>query len=179
MQVDLSSALDIGAGNGKYGRMIHQHHPECFVTGLEIEETYVPRFNLHHIYDDVTITDAMTLLRNPDQAWDFIMLGDVIEHLKKSDGIDLLNFLVYRAKWIMVIYPERMLQDSWEGHAAEAHISTWRGPDFAAFDATFIPKDHKMVVIIDGYRAHDSEIARGIEEGTWDDTTISNGNNHS
>jgi hypothetical protein len=50
--------------------------------------------------------------------------------MRKSAGIDLLNFLIYRAGYICVIYPDRYVQDDWEGHAAEAHISTWSLADF-------------------------------------------------
>jgi SAM-dependent methyltransferase len=154
-QVELRNFLDIGAGNGKYGTMVRRIHPRAFATAVEIEGDYVERFKLREIYDTVRVMDADDLLKTPDADWDFVMLGDVIEHMRKSKGLDLLNFLVYRAKWIIVIYPEAMIQNSWEGYASEAHISVWHESDFAAFDAGMIIREHQKAVLIDGYQAHE------------------------
>ena len=51
--------------------------------------------------------------------FDLVIIGDCIEHMRKSDGVDLLNFLMYRSGYICVIYPEAYIQDDWDGHAAE------------------------------------------------------------
>ncbi len=40
----------------------------------------------------------------PDSLWDRVVLGDVIEHLPKSKGIDLIHRLSYMASNIIVVY---------------------------------------------------------------------------
>jgi trans-aconitate methyltransferase len=152
----------VGAGNGKYGRMIRQYFPDTVTIGLEIEHDYVDRFKLRDIYTQVIIADVMALLDQPDHHWDFVMLGDVLEHLRKSDGQDLLDYLMYRCFYMMIIYPDNQLQNSWEGYKAEAHLSVWRAPDFANYSPKIVPVEapvnggvhHKTVVGIDGFPDH-------------------------
>ena len=85
------------------------------------------------VYTEVIIDDAINLIKNPRIRYDLVIIGDCIEHMRKSDGLDLLNFLIYRSGYICVVYPAEYVQDDCEGHAAEAHISTWGLEDFAAW----------------------------------------------
>jgi hypothetical protein len=80
------------------------------------------------------------------------MIGDCIEHMRKSCGVDLLNFLIYRAGYICVIYPDRFVQDDVDGHAAEAHISTWSQADFAAWDVIHHSWNGMHMFLIKGYQ---------------------------
>ncbi|WP_298263712.1 class I SAM-dependent methyltransferase [Acidocella sp.] len=138
--VDIISALqprsvcDIGPGAGKYGKILRQQADKMGfytrITALEIDESYVEKFDLNSIYDEIIIGDAITLLLSPRVRFDLVIMGDCIEHMRKSDAIDLLNFLTYRSAYICVIYPDEYVQDDWEGHAAEAHISIWHKHDF-------------------------------------------------
>jgi len=161
-RLPMRSFLDIGTGDGKYGRMVRGYHPTCSTEGIEIEADYVDRFGLRSIYDDLQVMDCMNLLHNPDAEWDLVIVGDVVEHLRKSDGIDLLNFLVYRAKWILVIFPERMIQNSWEGYKREAHISVWNPNSFVDFEPIVFTRNNKRVIAIDGYIAHQPEMRQVV-----------------
>jgi SAM-dependent methyltransferase len=133
-----ATVLDIGAGDGKYGylakRIAGAGGFSTRVKGVEIDESYIDRFKLRDIYDELVIGDAVDLINNPRQRFDLVIIGDCIEHMRKSAGLDLINFLVYRAGYICVIFPEALVQDDWEGHAAEAHISTWSAEDFRGWD---------------------------------------------
>ena len=73
-----------------------------------------------------------------DSTYDLVIIGDCIEHMKKSEGIDLLNFLVYRSKYILIHYPNEYIQGTVDDHIHEAHISIWHESDFQAFDYKFI-----------------------------------------
>jgi hypothetical protein len=44
------------------------------------------------------------------RTYDAVILGDCIEHMRKSVGLDLLNFLVYRSSIIVVKFPVQMIQ---------------------------------------------------------------------
>jgi hypothetical protein len=80
------------------------------------------------------------------------MVGDVIEHLKKTDGVNLLNFIVYRSRRIVLQFPHQYLQNAVAGYQAEAHISIWTDSDLAAFERTKMwSKDTQRLVMIRGY----------------------------
>jgi hypothetical protein len=126
--------LDIGPGAGKYGKIVRERaNAEGFAThisALEIDGEYITKFELPKIYDTIGHGDAYLLIKDPKVRYDLVIMGDVIEHMPKSRGIDLLNFLVYRTGYICVIYPHEFCQDDWEGHLAEVHISAWGPADF-------------------------------------------------
>ena len=145
------AVLDIGAGAGKYGAIVKQASPGTHVTALEPDSDYVERFGLGDIYDTVLVADAEALMQDVDAEFDVVILGDVIEHLRKSAGIDLLNFLVYRARTILVIFPLRHRQGSYEGHVQEAHVSVWRESDFIWCDHSYQEHGGLALVKITGF----------------------------
>ena len=62
------------------------------------------------------------------------IIGDCIEHLPKSAGLDLLNFLTYRAAYTIIVLPEAAIQNTVDNVLSEAHISVWSERDFAWHD---------------------------------------------
>lgn len=144
--------LDIGAGAGKYGQMIRRVAPASHIEAIESEGSYITRFNLKTIYDQIYRAKAESFFdRRPGYTTDIAIIGDTIEHLKKSDGIDLVNQLVYRTRWILVIFPTKVIQYDWEGHASEAHRSVWIPKDFEAFEFRHKRRGYMNVVTIRGY----------------------------
>lgn len=158
-RVNFLKVLDIGPGAGKYADAIRERKPETYIECIEIDSEYVEQFDLHKKYNKVSIMNCIDLI-NPeyyDMQFDLIILGDVIEHLRKSDGIDLLNFLVYRTKWILLQYPIKYIQNSVDGHHSEAHISVWSKIDFSSFDHTvIITRDNISTLMIKGYLGDDN-----------------------
>ncbi len=145
-------ALDIGTGNGKYGRLIRSLCPDAHITGVEIEPSYIERFSLADIYDELRVQHAIELLKRPDETFDMVIFGDVIEHLRKSEGLDLLNFFAYRTKYMLVRYPEQYIQNTWEGIPSEAHVSFWTFSDFLGLDHLTLRREQtKVLVIINAY----------------------------
>lgn len=116
--------LDIGAGEGKYGRLIraggnHSWH----VTAVEFEAGR--RDELLAIgYNEVRSISALDLMQHSSEDFEVIILGDVIEHFRKSEGQDLLEFLNYRAAYLFVVTPENMPMSSPRFY--EGHNSIWR-----------------------------------------------------
>lgn len=156
------SILDLGAGAGKYGELVRKINPSIKLTAVEIEKDYIKKFDLPSIYDEVWNISATDLI-NPkyyDSTFDVIMIGDIIEHLKKSDGIDLLNFLIYRCRWIILEFPYRYLQSSIDGYHSEAHISVWAKDDFVSFERTKLyAKDTQRLIVLRGYLESPASIA--------------------
>lgn len=144
--------LDIGPGAGKYGQMIRRVAPAAFIEAVEADASYISQFNLRSIYDKVHHARAETFFdKRPGYTTDIAIIGDAIEHLKKSDGIDLVHQLVYRTQWIVIIFPTKVIQYDWEGHASEAHRSVWTAADFAPFDFRHKKRGYMNFVAVRGY----------------------------
>lgn len=152
--VNTQCVLDIGAGSGKYGTMAKKLDSKIYTAAVEIDSSYIEQFNLKTLYDEVWLMPAGDLItpKYYNHFFDVVIIGDTLEHLKKSEGIDLLNFLIYRSRWIILQYPDKYLQNIWEGHSAEAHISAWCEADFAVFEKTQVEhKEDMRLVALRGY----------------------------
>jgi len=150
--IQIVECLDIGSGAGKYGKVVRQFHPNARIVGIEIEPDYISKFDLNSIYDYMRCIAAEKIIEEDiDKQYDLVIIGDCIEHMRKSVGIDLLNFLVYRSKYILVLYPEKYLQGSWEGYRSEAHISFWKENDFSGMDFISLHREYMVAVFINGY----------------------------
>ena len=103
--------LDLGAGAGKYGSIAKEISPFIKTTAVEIEKDYIEKFNLSSLYDQIWNIPVSDIIQPKyfDSNFEVIMVGDILEHLKKSKGVDLLNFLIYRCRWIIVEFPHRYL----------------------------------------------------------------------
>jgi phospholipid N-methyltransferase len=144
--------LDIGAGAGKYGRLIRSILPHSELTAVEIEPEYVARFDLHSIYNTVVQIDVRALVEsNQDAVYDVVIFGDVIEHLPKSAGIDLIHFFSYRCKKMLVVYPSKYVQYSADGKASESHRSVWCPADFDTFACEHHSASFMNLSIVNGY----------------------------
>lgn len=145
--------LDIGPGYGKYSRLVREVlPPETIIEAVEIDKSYIKKFNLTEHYNKVHNLPVQKFIEDGiDKNYDLIIFGDVIEHLKKSEGIDAVNFFVYRSKNILIQWPHGYIQNTWEGREHEAHISVWGKSDFLNFDYKWYEKDYMRLVLINGY----------------------------
>lgn len=160
-KINSTNFLDLGAGAGKYGELVKAIVPQAKTIAVEIESDYIERFSLGKIYDEVWNMSVLNLISPEyyDKAFDLVMVGDIIEHLKKSDGTDLVNYLVYRSKWIIIEFPHHYLQNAVDGYDSEAHISVWGESDFINFDSTKLyKKEGQRLVVIKGYLDDEASI---------------------
>ncbi len=123
-------ALDIGAGAGKVGRLLKRVHPACHVTAIEANVRHVTDFALQDLYDRVLPLDATQWWRQePDERFDLVVAADCLQHLPKSAGLDLLNAMVYRCAWLLVLVPEFVVQGTIAGADTSVHRSVWSERD--------------------------------------------------
>jgi len=147
--------LDIGAGAGKFGKMIREILPNAHTTGIEVNLHYINQYTLHKKYDIIRPINCVNLMGEHQMKYDAIICGDILEHLPKSKGVDLLSFLVYHAKFIVVIYPIKRIQNEYQGQKNEAHISAWSEHDFVGMEYQIIHTEQSDLILIDGYLDHE------------------------
>lgn len=159
------TCLDIGCGAGKYGKMVAQETPTCHRIGIEVEPRYVEQFQLRDLYNEVRVGDGLEVLSaNQGEFFDLAIIGDCIEHMPKSAGLDLLNFLSYRTQYLIVLAPEFSVQGSVNGIDSETHVSVWSEQDFLwhdrwAWDNCFTIS----AFVLRGYQAATMEFNRLID----------------
>ena len=109
--------LDVGPGLGTYSNLLRGfgYKMDC----IEIWEPYVHEFNLKEKYDNVFIGNVMDF---DISEYQFIILGDVLEHLTKEDGIKLLEKIHILGKRCLVAIPYTMEQGEYDGNVYETHL---------------------------------------------------------
>lgn len=93
-----SSILDVGAGAGKYGKLLRSHFT---IDAIEIFAPYIEQFGLRSIYRNVYTED----IRSFDvKDYDYFIIGDVLEHLSQSDALAFLERIKTKKYLIAVPY---------------------------------------------------------------------------
>jgi hypothetical protein len=134
--------LDVGAGAGKYGKMIKQILPECRIEGIEPTIKYIEEYKLADCYDDIhSLTLRQYCAVNSSARHDIVLFGDVLEHFFRSEAIDYIDYFLYRSEWVFVIWPTMMPQDAVDGNSYEIHKSNFGIADLAGkFDIHYYRK---------------------------------------
>lgn len=104
---DIKTVLDVGAGAGAYSDNLK--HKVDKMDALEVFEYYIGRFNLKGKYDSVILADAR---EHDDYNYDLVILGDVIEHMKRSEAMDLWSKISSQAKYAFISMPIGECQQS-------------------------------------------------------------------
>jgi 16S rRNA A1518/A1519 N6-dimethyltransferase RsmA/KsgA/DIM1 with predicted DNA glycosylase/AP lyase activity len=109
--------LDVGAGSGTYGSMLNPHYKS--IEAVEIFPNYIQMFNLEQIYEKVHIANVMEF---PLFDYEYIIMGDILEHLSVHDAQTLLNKIHYDLKLKMLIaVPYQYEQGEEFGNVHETH----------------------------------------------------------
>jgi len=122
------SVLDVGPGYGKYGVLFREYcKPTPVVVAVEAWEPYVKKHFLRGIYDKLIVADVRDLTDATINQCHVVYLGDVIEHMPKKDGQQLLD----RIKGPVVINtPEHFFSNPKGLPWTEEHVSHWTVKDF-------------------------------------------------
>ncbi len=90
--------LDVGAGSGAWGKGLL----ELNVEALEVHEPFIHEYNIPAFYRYVYLGDIRYF--NFDK-YDYLILGDILEHLTKEDGVALINKINEKEKKCFVGVP--------------------------------------------------------------------------
>jgi len=133
--------LDCGAGSGLYGALARQYvdmgyGTNCKIVGIEPFYEYKNPNWGHYDFMYVNTIQGFLSLENQDK-FDMILFLDVIEHLPKLEGAELLIKLINRLNpggVLLVSTPgEWVPQKAEHGNELETHVSYWEPRDFVGF----------------------------------------------
>jgi 2-polyprenyl-3-methyl-5-hydroxy-6-metoxy-1,4-benzoquinol methylase len=120
--------LDVGAGYGKHGVLLREYlDPTPIVHGVEAWEPYVEAHRLRGIYDELFVRDVLSFTEEELAAYDLVVMGDVIEHFDKADGLALLDRI---PGWIVIATPAVHFNTDPSLPPTERHLSHWTAADF-------------------------------------------------
>jgi hypothetical protein len=114
-----AKVLDVGAGSGKYGVMLGHYFGK--IHALEIYEPYIDKFDLHSIYTTIFCADILDF---DISEYDYIILGDIVEHLELKVAQELLSYINNSGKKCLVAIPYQMEQGEVDGNIYEKHLQS-------------------------------------------------------
>lgn len=132
------SLWDIGMGYGNIGAMAKVIVPEMKLYGVDVFMPYLVDVASHaKEFEAIIVADIRDLIF---KLWpvDMTVAFDVIEHLPRQDGIDVIQYLKSISKMGLLVsvpivdYP----QDPIYGNEAERHLTQWKVPEMEALGAT-------------------------------------------
>ena len=138
------SVLDVGIGFGKWGFLVREYleawegrcTPDLWqlrIEGIEIWEAYRnPGWGIY--YNHVHIGDAREIVSRLGN-FDVGVCCDVIEHMNKSDGKELVSQILRVCKTLILTTPISFWEqlDSAQENKYEQHLSLWAPSDFDGY----------------------------------------------
>jgi hypothetical protein len=162
---DVNTILDVGVGAGKFGTMWGEHvNPHVDMQGIEICGPYFKRFHDTYVkyYSEVHNEDITSCFNRPEIKFDLVIFGDVLEHLRRSEALDVLDFFIYRCKYMLCVFPIRAPQNpaDVEGYFHEAHISSLCVEDFDHLNTPYTVRQHlpQVGVFLNGYPLYQYDV---------------------
>lgn len=108
--------LDVGPGLGTYSDLLRSLGYR--MDAVEIYEPYIDKYGLRTKYDNVYCKD---ILEFDFSKYDFIILGDILEHIPTKQATALINTIVLNKQECLVAIPYEMEQGEHEGNIHETH----------------------------------------------------------
>ncbi|HEX3426909.1 MAG TPA: methyltransferase domain-containing protein [Acidimicrobiales bacterium] len=137
--------LDIGPGYGKWGFLVREaldfmagrlapEEWQVTVDGIDAFPYASPI--LDWVYDKVISGPALDHL-DELRGYDLVIMGDVIEHFEKDDGLCLLRALLAHNKNVVIATPLDFFQQEIANNPYEQHLSRWSEADFREWPADY------------------------------------------
>lgn len=136
LQYKPKTVLDIGIGNGKWGFLAREYTDvwksrmrisdyQTIIHGIEAYKHYIgPVQEL--IYDKIYIGEAINII-NDLWIYDMIIMTDVLEHMSKSIGNELLGKISRKSKYAFITTPKNVIITgrSMNYNPYETHVCEW------------------------------------------------------
>lgn len=122
---DATRVLELGCGVHSY---LSTMKPRAYSVGVDIYEPSARLAKENGVYDEVLVMNVMEVgSQLPEKSFDVVMAMDLIEHLNKTDGEELLRIMERLARKKVIIYtPNGYLEQGEEyGNPWQRHLSGW------------------------------------------------------
>ena len=144
-----NTILDVGTGFGKYGVLCReylelwdgkeQYNFRRRIDGIEIFESYITPLH-NFIYNNIYIGNVLEM--DDLNQYDLVLLIDIIEHIEKEQGKQLIKRLLEKNETVLVVTPKKpAIQKEMFNNPYESHISKWTEKELSAFGETFFLND--------------------------------------
>lgn len=122
--------LDVGCGYGEWGALLRRRKGSFYLVGVDIWRPHLIMLNKIGVYDELIQVDAPKLPFK-DKSVDVSLACEVLEHLGKEEGYELLKELerISRDK-VIVSTPLNWPQENIYGNPYERHRSEWAPSEF-------------------------------------------------
>jgi hypothetical protein len=164
-QLDPESILDVGVGFGKWGFLFREYtdvvaseHDESRypkkgwrvrIDGVEGYPGYLTPVH-DYVYDEIHV-GLIQDLADGLPRYDVVFVGDMIEHLSKETGHEVLGKLLDRANKALVVTTPKFDTHQGElvGNVLEQHESLWEASDFKRYTGANVRTvDHTLLVAV-------------------------------
>ncbi len=127
--IDCKSVLDLGCGHNS--PLKHFSRKSFFSVGVDLFKPYLLKSKEARIHNDYIMAD-ITRLELTSKSFDAVLALDVLEHLTKADGRNLIeNIEEIGSKRVMLVTPNGFLyQRECDENVFQAHQSGWCVKDF-------------------------------------------------
>jgi hypothetical protein len=112
-----STILDVGAGCGTYSKLLKDIFPN--MDALEIYQPYITDYSLEGMYNNIWNEDILSF---DFDFYDIILMGDILEHIDESNGIELIQKIYPKCKELVIAIPFNAPQGEWRGNIYETHL---------------------------------------------------------
>lgn len=153
------SVLDVGCGMGKWGLLFREylegwgHHRysrpqwKVRIDAVEIFQPYIQPWH-HQIYSNIYVGDIRTMMVNP---YDVVNMIDVIEHMPREQGNQLILKLLRNCKHILISTPNFPTRKHGRGavNPHQRHHCRWAVQDFRPYKHKVLRgnKNERMIVV--------------------------------
>lgn len=123
------SILDLGCGWGDPMEVL-QKQKRRHAVGVDIFQKYLSVCRKKAVFDKLILSDVRKF--QTKEKFDIVICSHVIEHLKKSDGLNLIKKMEKMSKQNIVITSPigDLLQEEYDGNKFQKHISSWQPYEF-------------------------------------------------
>ena len=128
--VDVKSVLDLGAGRGVVGAMLQVYREPPNLQAVEIHPPYAEFAKSY--YNHVTVGDALEALKPfPSKSFDVVTCFEMIEHLPKDKGSELIREMERIGRIAFISTPGKFFpQPEYDGNVHQKHLSAWSAGEF-------------------------------------------------
>lgn len=131
----IDRVLDVGPGSGNYYDLFNgrgEYASDVTIpvgewVAVEIYEPYIEYFHLNNKYSKIIISDIYDIDWEELGNFDIVFLGDVLEHMEESRGIEVIRKSVQHALWVVISLPiVDYPQGPSYGNVHETHVEQYK-----------------------------------------------------